>query len=127
MSAFRTAHARFREAVTAVLQIEGVESARSEPIRPHRKISERFSGDEDTPRPDIEGLGRWFVHATTSEQARIGSHLDAVTLAAGIAGPDQVPCVVVYRRGAPISDAYAVMSLRTLAGVVERDLQRVGT
>jgi len=123
MSAYRTQHARFREAVTAVLQIEGVDSARSEPIRPHRKLSEQFTGD-DTPRPDIDGLGPWYVHTTTSEQARIGSHLDAATLAASLAGSDRRPAVIVYRRGAPISEAYAVMSLETLAGVLARDLER---
>lgn len=120
----RRAHARFREAVANVLQAFGIDSAASAPVRPARKLSEAFSGPETPPAPDVDGLGRWFVNVSTSEQSRIGSHLTAAEISARLTGPDRAPAVVVYRRGEAIAQAYVVMSLATFAGVLERDAER---
>jgi hypothetical protein len=109
--------ARFREAVVLALRAEGID-ATADPVRPQRDPSDL---DADARRPDVEGLGAWFLNTTTSEQARLGSHVDRTRRAAALAGQDRLGATVVYRRGRPISDAYVIVSLADFARVLDRE------
>jgi hypothetical protein len=115
----------FRRLVAFALSAHGLD-AQATPLPGPVKLSDALASDEPyRVAPDVDGLGpRWHVATLASiRQEGFSAALDAAERDARFSGAT-FPVLAAYRRGRDAPEAYAIMTLDTLARIVA-ELERV--